>query len=117
MRLPCRSRPSAWRQGAVAETLQEGLGVRGGEHGRPDVIDEGKGGRGHGARRLCATLLGVATGQSVGDHVETARPVFNLEVEAEELADPLVLGNSRHALVQQKLETVVISAYQKVAAP
>ena len=54
---------------------------------------------------------------SVGDRVETARPVFHLEVEAEELADPLVLGNSIQALVQQKLQAVVVSAYQKVAAP
>ena len=105
------------RQVTIAETLQEGLGVRGGGSGRPDVVDEGKGGHGHGARRRCATLLGVAAGQSVGDCVETARPVFHLKVEAEELADPLVLGNSRKALVQQKLEAVVVSAYQKVAAP
>ena len=38
---------------------------------------------------------GLATGQRVGHDVKTARPILDGEVEAEELADPLVLWHGR----------------------
>ena len=66
---------------------------------------------------LLGPVLGVAAGQGVRHGVEAPGAVFDGEVEAEQLADPLVLRNGRQALVQEELEAVMVSANKEVAAP
>jgi hypothetical protein len=53
-------------------------------------------------------VLCVATRESVGHRVKPSRTVLHGEVEAEELADPLVLRHCGQALVQQVLQTEVV---------
>jgi hypothetical protein len=54
------------------------------------------------------SLHGVALGQRVGNGVRRARLVLDGEVEAQQLANPVVLRNGGQALVQQILQAVVI---------
>jgi len=44
-------------------------------------------------------LLSVAPGESIGHDIGAARLVLNREVEAEELADPMMLRDGRQALI------------------
>jgi hypothetical protein len=64
-------------------------------------------------------VLSVPVGQGISDRVEAPRPVLHIEVEAEakKLANPLVLGHRREALVQQVLQAKVVGADNEVAAP
>ena len=57
----------------------------------------------------------VPAGEGVRGDVEAARAVLHSEVEAEQLADPLVLRNGGEPLIQQVLEAVVVRPDQKVA--
>jgi hypothetical protein len=45
-------------------------------------------------------LLSVAAGQRVGHRVQAARPILHGEIKAEQLANPLMLGNCREALIK-----------------
>jgi hypothetical protein len=54
------------------------------------------------------SLHGVAPRQRVGDGVRRARLVLDGEVEAQQLANPMVLRNGGQAQVQQILQVVVI---------
>ena len=55
-------------------------------------------------------VVGVAARQGIGHGVKMAGEILDGEVEAEELADPLMLQHGGEALVQQKLEAVVVRA-------
>ena len=56
-------------------------------------------------------------GQCVGHGVKTARPILDGEVEAEELADPLVLRYGRQPLIQEELQAVVVRANVEGPSP
>ena len=62
-------------------------------------------------------MLGIAVGQGIRHGVEAPGAVFDGEVKAEQLADPLVLRNGRQALVQEELQVVMVSANKEVAPP
>jgi hypothetical protein len=55
--------------------------------------------------------------EGVGDSVEIPWPILHVEVEDKKLADPLVLGHRREALVKQVLQAEVVGADDEVAAP
>jgi hypothetical protein len=59
-------------------------------------------------------LAGVAR---LRGNVEAARTILNLEVEAEELAQPLVLRHCRQSLVEEVLQAVVVSADGEMTTP
>jgi hypothetical protein len=70
--------------------------------------------------RQCSDLWlvdGVAARQGVRHDVKRARPVLHAEIESHQLASPLMLGNCRKLLVQQKLKTIVISANKEGRTP
>jgi hypothetical protein len=96
-------------------------GVGSGGHCPMNLVEEDEGGPRQNYGRCCAQcgggILSVPAGQGVSDRVEAPRPVLHVEVEAEKLADPLVLGHRREALVQQVLQAKVVGADDEVAAP
>jgi hypothetical protein len=96
-------------------------GVGSGGHCPMNLVEEDEGGPRQNYDRCCAQcgggILSVPAGQGVSDRVEAPRPVLHVEVEAEKLADPLVLGHRREALVQQVLQAKVVGADDEVAAP
>jgi hypothetical protein len=55
-------------------------------------------------------------GEHICHRVQPFRPVFNLEVEAEQLVDPLVLRHGGEALIQQELEAIVVGPYNEMAS-
>jgi len=109
------------RQVSRVQAMQQLLRVRGVGCSAADRIQEGEGRPrdGPGRARACCSVhsLGVTPGQCVGHGVEAARAIFHREVEAEKLAEPLMLGNCGQALVKQKFKTVMISTDQKVTPP
>jgi hypothetical protein len=62
-------------------------------------------------------VLSVAARESIGHRVKQSRSVLHCEVEPEQLADPLVLRHGGQALVQQVLQTEVVSPDEKLASP
>jgi hypothetical protein len=72
-----------------------------------ETLDEVEGRTRYGEK---CRLLCVAPGQSVGHSVGVARFVLHREVEAQELAHPMMLWNGGEALVEQKFETEVVRA-------
>ena len=52
-------------------------------------------------------------GERICHRVQAYRPILHRELEAEELANPLVLQNGGQTLVKQKFETVVILTNQE----
>ena len=71
---------------AILELLEEAVVVRDGRGGDMDAVEEAKRGR-EGVRQS----LGVTAGQSVNHRVQLPWAIFHGEVEAEQLADPLML--------------------------
>ena len=94
-----------------------GLAVGGGS--RPNVIDEAEGRPGDGVERCCVVGAGlaVAARKGVGRGVEAPRTILHGEVEAEQLAEPLVLGDRGQPLVEEVLQAVVVGADQEAAPP
>jgi hypothetical protein len=82
--------------------------------GLPELVDEVEA-RSREGKEL--SLPGVAPGQCVGDGVRRARLVLDGEVEAQQLANPVVLRNGGQALVQQILQAVVIRLDGETAPP
>jgi hypothetical protein len=83
-----------------------------------NLVKEGEGGPGQ--SRRCARCdwggLRVLARQGVNDRVEAPWPILHVKVEAEKLADPLVLGHRREALVKQVLQAEVVGADDEVTA-
>jgi hypothetical protein len=86
-----------------------------------NLIKEGEGRPGqsrcHCCARCCWGGLRVLVRHGVGDRVEAPWPILHVKVEAEMLADPLVLGHRREALVKQVLQAEVVGVDDKVVAP
>jgi hypothetical protein len=100
------------------EAFSEEDDVGGSSPSLANLIKEGEGGAGQGCCYCCARCgLCVLARQGVGDRVEAPRSILHVEVEVEKLADPLVLGHRREALVKQILEAEVVGADDEVAAP
>jgi hypothetical protein len=59
----------------------------------------------------------VTAGEGIGDDVRGARPVLHREIEAEELADPVVLRNGDETLVEEVLQVVVVGLDDEVPSP
>jgi hypothetical protein len=72
----------------VAEALNEVKAGRRNSHHLPYVI--------------------VAVGEGDDDDVHGARPVLHREIEAQELADPVVLRDRGEALIEEVLQAVVV---------
>jgi len=70
-----------------------------------------------GAETAHAVILSIATREGVRHDVGCPGLVLDGEVEAEQLANPMVLGNGGKALIQQKLEAMVVRLDEEVAAP
>ena len=84
-----------------------GLGVA-------ELIDEVEAGRRGGHERA---LFGVAAQESINHRVGEACLVLHGEVEAEELAHPMVLRNCGEALDDEVLEAVVVGFDEEATAP
>jgi hypothetical protein len=67
--------------------------------------------------RVNSSNVGVMAGERIRHCVQTTRSVLHREIEAEELANPLVLRNGGQTLVKQKFETVVICVNQEGTPP
>jgi hypothetical protein len=101
---------------AIYQHPQSGAGTR------PDLVVDGDQGQISGlgvaealdevkARRQNSHHLPfiiVVMGEGVGDDVRGARPVLHREIEAEELADPVVLRDHGEALIEEVLQAVVV---------
>jgi len=87
-----------------------GLAVGGGS--RPNVVDEAERRPGDGVERRCIVSIGlaVAAREGVGRGVEAPRTILHGEVEAEQLAEPLVLRDRGQPLVEEVLQAVVVGA-------
>jgi len=105
-------------RGREALTLElSGLSVGGGS--RPNVVDEAEGRPGDGVERCCVVGAGlaVAARKGVGRGVEAPRTILHGEVEAEQLAEPLVLRDLGQPLEEEVLQAVVVGADQEAAPP
>jgi hypothetical protein len=56
-------------------------------------------------------------GERIGHRVKPSRSIFHCEVKPEQLDDPLVLWHDGQALIQQVLETEVLSPDEKLMPP
>uniref|UniRef100_A0A0A8ZTW4 Uncharacterized protein n=1 Tax=Arundo donax TaxID=35708 RepID=A0A0A8ZTW4_ARUDO len=84
-----------------------GLGVA-------EALDEVKAGR-RNSHHIPFVI--VATGEGVGDYVRGARPVLHREIEAQELADPMVLRDRGEALIEEVLQAVVVGLDDEAPPP
>ena len=105
-----------------SDLLAQLLRIRGLGSGVANLVDEGERWPGEDAegRTHCGGVGGVvdvAAGQGVGDRVEAAGAVLDGEVEAEELADPLMLRHGGESLIKQELQAVVVRAHTERPAP
>ena len=80
-------------QGASRPPLQEPCSLLVGGYGRTDVVEEVEGRPGDGVEpySVIGAGLAVAAREGVGRGVEAPRAVLHGEVEAEQLAEPLML--------------------------
>ena len=108
---------------ARRQTLLEELSVWGGGSGATDIGEEaerrpGTDAEGHPLRGSNhGVRWRVPARQSIGHHVKAVGLILDGEVDAKELADPLMLRHRRQTLVQQELEAVVIGADPERPAP
>jgi hypothetical protein len=65
----------------------------------------------------CGILFCVTAGEGIRHRVEGPGLVFDGEIVAEELADPMMLRNRGEALIKQKLEAVVVCPHRETPAP
>jgi hypothetical protein len=79
--------------GAVGRGIQQGAQVRRGRHFLAQAVEEVERGT---RQRHGPCFLSVVTRQGIRYHI---RLEFNIEIEPNELASPLVLGNCRQALI------------------
>ena len=123
---PVQEQPIFMAPGALqltsSKALQELQRISSNRRGLADVGDEHEGRPGEGAHHsapalLWAVQLGVTAGKSIRHGIKAAGAVLHGEVEAKQLADPLMLRNGGEALIQEKLQAVVVSADQEVAPP
>jgi hypothetical protein len=56
-------------------------------------------------------------GEGIGDDVRGARPVLHREIEAQELAYPVMLRDGGEALVEEVLQTVVVGLDDEAPPP
>jgi hypothetical protein len=62
-------------------------------------------------------IFTVATGEGIGDDVRGARPVLHREIEARELAYPVVLRDGGEALIVEVLQAVVVGLDDEAPPP
>jgi hypothetical protein len=83
-----------------------------------ETCDEVKARRGDGQNSAaCGVLFCVTAGEGIRHRVEGPGLVFNGEIIAEKLADPMMLRNRGKALIKQKLEAVVVCPHRETSAP
>jgi len=63
------------------------------------------------------TFLGVSARERVRHDVSRTRPVLNREVKAQQLPDPVVLGNCGEALVEEVFEAIVVCLDDEAPPP
>lgn len=66
---------------------------------------------------VCGPGVGIAAGQRIRNGVEVPQTILHGEVEAKQLADPVVLRHCREPLVEQVLEAVVVRPGHEVPPP
>lgn len=59
----------------------------------------------------------IPTRQGISGNIEASWPVLNPEIIANEFTDPVMLRNSGQALIEKKLERIMIRAHHKAPPP